>query len=292
MSTQPPNAAPTAPTPPLLYVCATPIGNLGDTTPRTLEVLRQSTLIFAEDTRSALRLLRHFDIQSQLESCHKHNEYLKTEHFSRYLERHRTIALLAEAGTPGISDPGRHLVQAAWDAGCRVVPLPGASAVTTALSAAGFETTPFTFWGFVPAKPKEREGFWSAVESAPGAQVFFATPRNAATVLAELAELFPGRTLLVCRELTKLHETLSRSVLPNVPQVPELGEFTLVLSAAEEQQQAHGDEFLLHLSTKDHLLVHVLERGRSRKEAIALVARERRLPRREVYKIALTLDQG
>jgi 16S rRNA (cytidine1402-2'-O)-methyltransferase len=219
-----------------LYVVATPIGNLEDITFRALRVLREVAVVAAEDTRRSGQLLRHFGIATRLVSLHSHNEGLKAEGLVDRLKRGESVALVSDAGTPAVSDPGSELVRAAVAAGIRVEPVPGPSAVMAALSAAGLPDVAFTFLGFPPIRGKDRERWFAtlgrAVTDAP--VVFFEAPHRVRSTLEQLNNLSYDQ-IAVFRETTKLHESVYRGTIPQVlAQLTVVaGEFTLVLPRKE-----------------------------------------------------------
>lgn len=217
-----------------LYVCATPIGNLGDVTFRLLEVLRRADRVLAEDTRRARRLLAAYGIAARVVSCHEYNEVERAEEVAGWLAREEVVALLTDAGTPGVADPGARLVARIAAAGWPVVPVPGPSAALAALSVAGIPAARVLFEGFLPraaARRRQRMASWRAWE---GAVVFFEAPHRLHKVLADLLDLLPDGYLVVARELTKQHEEIRRGLVARL--VPELlrvaprGEYTLVLA--------------------------------------------------------------
>src|SRR5919204_4904390 len=191
-----------------LYVVATPIGNLEDVTLRALRILRDVSLIAAEDTRRTARLLQHYSISTPTTSLHEHNERRKTATLIARLKAGDSVALVSDAGTPTISDPGEDLIAAAHAAGIKVESVPGPSAVMAALSASGVPTREFTFLGFPPPRSKDRKAWLSAAVAEPRTVVFFEAPHRIASTLAELGELTGGRIVAGARELTKAHEEL------------------------------------------------------------------------------------
>lgn len=218
---------------PTLYVLATPIGNLRDVTLRALEVLRSVGLVAAEDTRTARRLLHAHGIAARCVSYQEHNRARRIPQLLDALEK-EDVALLTEAGTPGISDPGSHLVAAALDAGFPVVAVPGPSAVTAALSVSGLPASRFLFLGFPPARPGPRRRFIEAFASFPYTVVLFEAPHRLRATLADLAAVLGTRRLAVCHELTKVHEEVFRGTAAEALEhfaIPK-GEFTLVIEGA------------------------------------------------------------
>lgn len=266
-----------------LYVVATPIGNLEDITFRALRVLREVALVAAEDTRRSGQLLRHFGIATRLVSLHSHNEGLKAEGLVDRLRRGESVALVSDAGTPAVSDPGAELVRAAVAAGIRVEPVPGPSAVMAALSAAGLPDIGFTFLGFPPIRGKDRETWLGtlarAVEDAP--VVFFEAPHRVKSTLEQLNNLAYDQ-ILVFRETTKLHESVYRGTIPQVlAQLTVVaGEFTLVLP---RKKPSDGPA----IRPSDDAVLEMFGRITDKKgrDAARQVAAETGLSANEVYEI-------
>lgn len=227
--------------PGILYVVATPIGNLEDVTLRALRILREVSLVAAEDTRRTSKLLQHYSISTPTTSLHEHNEHVKTPRLVAQLKSGQSVAVVSDAGTPAISDPGARLVAAAHAAGIPVLPIPGASAVTAAVSAAGLEDGRFIFGGFPPDRSKARKEWfeWLWAQSVP--VVFFEAPHRIERTLATLGEVAPTRRLAIGRELTKAHEEYGiRPILDWVRTPPNRkGELVLVLFPPEPAAAAH-----------------------------------------------------
>jgi 16S rRNA (cytidine1402-2'-O)-methyltransferase len=227
-----------------LYVVATPIGNLGDISARALAVLAQADFVAAEDTRTTGHLLAHHGIVAKLVALHEHNERQRAAELVTRMQAGKTIALVSDAGTPGISDPGALLVARAMEAGITVCPIPGASAAIAALSAAGLAAPHFLFYGFLPAKPAGRRAALAALRGFPHALVFYEAPHRVTECVADLAATLGGeREIVIARELTKLFETIHRCRLdeagawlaadPN----RQRGEFVLIVSGTPEEKQ-------------------------------------------------------
>lgn len=220
-----------------LFVCATPIGNLSDITLRALETLKGVDLIAAEDTRVTLKLLNHYGIRKPLVSYHQHSPSKRVEWLLHQLKEGKNIALVCNAGTPGISDPGVSLVQAALRERIPVVPIPGASAVTAALSVSGMNAQQFLFLGFLPRKRKERRKWLELVKSLPFTLVVYEAPHRLRESLEDLLEILGDRVTVLCRELTKVHEEVTLTTLSALLRRYEvedpLGEFTLVIEGAK-----------------------------------------------------------
>jgi 16S rRNA (cytidine1402-2'-O)-methyltransferase len=213
----------------MLYVVATPIGNLEDITFRAVRTLGEVDLIAAEDTRRTAKLLAHYRISRPMVPLHEHNEHRETPKLVGRLREGRSIALVSDAGTPGISDPGARLVRAARDAGVRVIPIPGPSAVAAALSASGYPADHFRFLGYPPSSGKVRQDWFQSLSRSPETLVFFEAPHRITRSLAELAACLVNRPYICVRELTKIHEQLVECTSDPVS-IPAIGEFTVVVS--------------------------------------------------------------
>ena len=245
-----------------LYVVATPIGNLDDISARALKVLRDVSLIAAEDTRHSLRLMQHFGISTPLGACHEHNERDEGSRFIQRLLAGEDVALISDAGTPLISDPGYHLVRQARAAGIKVVPVPGACALIAALSAAGLPSDRFIFEGFLPAKAVGRRSRLQLLKEEPRTLIFYEAPHRILETVAALAQVFgAGRTLVLARELTKLFETIHSCSLGDAlhwlqaDANRQRGEFVLLLSAAVPDADNGEGERVLRLLLADGLPV-------------------------------------
>ncbi len=277
-----------------LYICATPIGNLGDMTPRAVEVLRTVDLIAAEDTRNSIKLLNHFEIHTPMTSYHEFNRFEKAEELVQKMLDGASVAIITDAGTPCISDPGEVLVQKCWEAGVPVTSLPGPSAVITALTLCGFSVRRFVFEGFLPPKKKkkERAAALARLRGETGTIVLYEAPHHLKETLGELAEtLGSGRRIALCREMTKKHEEVIRTTLGEAQALEPRGEYVLVLEgmSEEEAQQAAQEETeaaLAGRSIAEQVQAYV-EAGMDRKEAMRLAAKERGISRRDVYRALL-----
>jgi 16S rRNA (cytidine1402-2'-O)-methyltransferase len=263
-----------------LYLVATPIGNLEDLTLRALRVLREADLIACEDTRQTGKLLAHFGVDKPMVSYHEHNEAGRTPELVAKLEAGANIALVSDAGTPLVSDPGYRLVAAAIGAGIPVVPIPGASAVLGALAAAGLPTDAFRFGGFLPAKTGQRKKALERLRDENCTMIFYEAPHRILDALSDVSAVYGERPVVVARELTKLHEEFLRGTAEEVrtrlaarPSVK--GEITLLIGkGAPVPADTPVDEAVRELEQK----------GVPRMDAIKQVARERGLSKRDVYK--------
>ena len=271
---------------PTLYIVATPIGNLEDITLRALRVLKEARLIAAEDTRTTRKLLTHYDIHTPLTSYHDHNKVQKIPTIIKTLEE-GDVALVSDAGTPGISDPGLELVQAAIDIGVSVVSIPGPSAVITALATSGISAEHFLFLGFLPRRKGERQGLLRSVSELPYTIVLFEAPHRLQATLAALHEVLGNRPMAAVREATKLYEEVVRGTVSQCQEhfTQPRGEFTLVIGGKLKSETPSPLE-------AEERLRALLEQGGSSREAREQVAAETGLPRREVYRMWLGMKGG
>lgn len=271
--------------PGILYVVATPIGNLEDVTLRALRILREVSLIAAEDTRRTSKLLQHYSISTPTTSLHEHNEYSRTPRLVSRLIEGESIALVSDAGTPAISDPGARLVAAAHEAGIRVIPIPGASAVTAAISAAGLQSDSFTFVGFPPARSSSRKRWLAALRQHPFPLVLYEAPHRIHQTLADIASEMGDRTVGIGREITKAHENFAvRPIsdwLRDLP--PSQGEFVLVVSAAAQGSDAQVASVTDRELAQEFWLLTESE-GIGRREAIREVAKRHGVSTKVVFR--------
>jgi 16S rRNA (cytidine1402-2'-O)-methyltransferase len=267
-----------------LYVVATPIGNLEDITLRALRVLREAAIIAAEDTRRTAKLLSHYSISTPTTSVHAHNETRRIEALLERLAAGDDVALVSDAGTPGVSDPGRQVVAAALARGFKVVAIPGPSAVIAALVSSGFETDSFLFAGFPPRRSKAREKWLRSLASQPNTAVFFEAPHRIRETLAAAQPIFGNRPIAIARELSKIHEQLVIGPISEV--LPSLsgprGEYTMVLSqsAAEPETPRALPEAQQLLREFGQLIE---SNTLSRRQALSELARKYRWPQRQLY---------
>lgn len=271
--------------PGILYVVATPIGNMEDVTLRALRVLREVAVIAAEDTRRTSKLLQHYSISTPTTSLHEHNESRKTPALVERLERGESVALVSDAGTPNLSDPGAGLVAAAHAAGIRVEPVPGPSAVATALSASGFRGDAFVFAGFPPPRQRARAEWLRQLAAETRVLILFEAPHRIRPTLEEILRQFGDRPILIARELTKQYEELVvRPISTHLaaPIAEGRGEYTLVIPPARlpTRGESRSD---VDISGEFRRLTH--SGGLTRREAIRRIAAEARIPAREVYRL-------
>ncbi|MDH6060830.1 16S rRNA (cytidine(1402)-2'-O)-methyltransferase [Chrysosporum bergii ANA360D] len=279
---------PTDPAPGTLYVVGTPIGNLEDITFRAVRILQSVNLIAAEDTRHTGKLLQHFHIKTPQISYHEHNRHSRIPELLDYLSHGQAIALVSDAGMPGISDPGYELVKACVDAGLAVVPIPGASAAITALSAAGLPTDKFVFEGFLPAKGQKRREYLASIQAESRSLIFYESPHRLRETLQDLATVWGSdRQIVLARELTKIYEefwrgTIAEAIAHYSQREPQ-GEYTLIAAGVPPTQPQLTEEQL-----KAELLA-MINQGISRSQASRELAKITSLPRRQLYQLALSL---
>jgi len=271
---------------PTLYVVATPIGNLEDISQRALRTLGEVKLIAAEDTRKTKRLLNHYDIKTPMTSYHDYSQQSKLDYLLSRLED-GDMALVSEAGTPGVSDPGYELIVAAYQRSIPVVPIPGPSAIITALAISGLPADRFTYLGFLSPKAKARQQALETAADEPGTLLILEAPHRLKAALQDMLNILGDRRVTVCRELTKLHEEVFRGTLSQALGhfAEPRGEFTLVIEGKREKNKPQ-------LTRDIELRLHELYLSGARaKEAVASLARETGLSRKELYQAWLRLDK-
>ncbi|MBW4521318.1 MAG: 16S rRNA (cytidine(1402)-2'-O)-methyltransferase [Scytolyngbya sp. HA4215-MV1] len=281
---------PTDPKPSTLYLVATPIGNLEDMTFRAVRILQSVDLIAAEDTRHTGKLLQHFQITTPQLSYHDHNRQARHPELLTRLQRGQAIALVTDAGMPGISDPGCELVQVCTEAGFAVVPIPGCTAAISALSASGLPTDRFVFEGFLPAKAQARREWLESLQAESRTLIFYEAPHRLKSTLQDVAAMLgETREIALARELTKLHEEFWRgtvaAAIEHYTQHEPQGEFTLVVAGAAPR------EILLSETMLKAELQNLIMQGLSRSQASRQLAQQTSLSRRQIYQLALSIDQ-
>ena len=276
-----------------LYLCATPIGNLEDITFRVLRALREVDLIAAEDTRNTIKLLNHFTINTPMTSYHEYNKVDKAAYLVSRLAQGTNIALVTDAGTPGISDPGEEIVRQAYAAGIPVTSLPGACACVTALTLSGLSTRRFAFEAFLPPDKKERAVILESLKTETRTVVLYEAPHHLLATLKQLYNTLGDRKITLCRELTKLHETvqlmtLSEAVSYYTDNDPK-GEYVLVLEGISQQtlDQEKQDNWK-EMDLQAHMQLY-LDQNLSKKEAMKKVAQDRGVSKRDIYQQLLDL---
>jgi len=275
---------------PALYVVATPIGNLEDITLRALRILKEVDVIACEDTRQTQKLLNHYAIATRTTSYHEHNEMTKSAELVKEMQEGASVALVTDAGMPGISDPGYRLITLAIRHHLPVVPVPGASAFLAALVASGLPTDSFRFSGFLPAKRGERKAALEAVQNSPRTQVFYEAPHRIVEALTDVVELMgEARHVVIAREVTKLHEEFLRGrageVLETLKQRESVkGEITLLIGKAEEETAHVGADAFVRPSVRQRVEQIMAEEKIDEKAALKKVAKERGISKSEVYR--------
>lgn len=275
-----------------LYLCATPIGNLEDITLRVLRTLKEVDLIAAEDTRNSIKLLNHFDIKTPMTSYHEYNKIDKAYVLINKMREGQNIALITDAGTPGISDPGEELAAMCCEAGIEVTSLPGPAACITALTLSGLCTRRFAFEAFLPADKKERKMILEELKNETRTIIIYEAPHRLVRTLEELREALGNRRMTLCRELTKKHETAFHTTIEALitfyTTEKPLGECVLVVEGKshqemKEEQQASWEK----ITIEDHMKIYE-EKGYSRKEAMKLVANDRGVTKRDIYQYLIS----
>ncbi len=274
-----------------LYLCATPIGNLEDITLRVLRMLKEVDLIAAEDTRNSIKLLNHFDIHTPMTSYHEFNKIEKAYQLAGKLKEGMDIALITDAGTPGISDPGEELVRICYEEGIPVTSLPGAAACITALTMSGRSTRRFAFEAFLPKDKKERREVLEELKQESRTIVLYEAPHHLVKTLEELYETLGNRGLTVCRELTKKYEETTKTTLSEVLKYYEghepRGEFVLILDGKTREEIKKERIAEWETMTVEEHMAYYITQGTPRKDAMKLVAKDRGVSKREVYQLLL-----
>jgi 16S rRNA (cytidine1402-2'-O)-methyltransferase len=271
-----------------LYIVGTPIGNLEDMTFRAVQTLQDVDLIAAEDTRHTGKLLQHFQVKTPQVSYHEHNRTSRIPELIKQLGEGKAIALVSDAGMPGISDPGYELILACVEASIVVVPIPGASAAITALSAAGLPTDKFVFEGFLPSKTNQRREYLELLKTERRTLIFYESPHRLRATLQDFAEIFGQRQIVLARELTKFYEEFWRGTVEEAYQHYQLkepqGEYTLIVAGA-----VRNENQLTEVEIKAEL-EKMLAQGVTRSQASRELAELTSLPRKQIYQLALTID--
>ncbi len=270
-----------------LYLCATPIGNLEDITFRVVRTLKEVDLIGAEDTRNSIKLLNHFEIKTPMTSYHEYNKYDKAKQLVEMMAEGKNIALITDAGTPGISDPGEELVKQCYEAGIEVTSLPGAAACITALTMSGQKTRRFCFEAFLPGDKKEKAKVFEQLRDETRTIIIYEAPHRLLRTLKELGQVLGNRELTLCRELTKKYEesfktTIEGAIAKYENRDPK-GEFVLVIAGKpqEEIEQEKRSQWE-HMTIEEHVEYYV-NQGKDKKEAMKLAAKDRGVSKRDIY---------
>ena len=274
-----------------LYLCATPIGNLDDITIRVLNTLKQVDVIAAEDTRHSIKLLNHFGIKTPMTSYHEYNKVDKAKYLVEQMKEGKSIALITDAGTPGISDPGEELVRQCCEAGIELTSLPGPAACITALTISGLPTRRFCFEAFLPSEKKERQMILEEQKEETRTIILYEAPHRLVRTLKELYETLGDRKVSVCRELTKRYETALRTTLKEAlgfyEEEEPKGECVIVLEGKSfEQVQREKEKSFEEMTIEEHMAMYEGQ-GMSRKEAMRMVAKDRGVSKRDIYQYLL-----
>lgn len=270
-----------------LFLCATPIGNLEDITLRVLRTLQEVDLIAAEDTRNSIKLLNHFQIKTPMTSYHEYNKIDKGHFLVEKLLSGENIALITDAGTPGISDPGEELTAMCYEAGIPVTSLPGPAACITALTLSGLPTRRFAFEAFLPMEKKERQAVLEELKNETRTIILYEAPHKLVKTLEDLYKALGNRRMTLCRELTKKHETAFQTTIEELicyySEEKPLGECVLVIQGRSRQEmEKEAQESWESIPIEEHMRQYE-EKGISRKEAMKLVAKDRGITKRDVY---------
>ncbi len=277
-----------------LYLVATPIGNLEDITMRAIRILKEADLIAAEDTRNSIKLLNHFDIHTPMTSYHEFNKYDKAETLLSKLRDGENIALITDAGTPGISDPGEVMAKRCLEEGIPVVPVPGAVAAVNALIASGQSTRRFVFEAFLPSDKKERQNVLNGLSGETRTIIIYEAPHHLRKTLSELEKcLGAGRSITIAKELTKKHErfikTTIEDAIKNYETEEPRGEYVLVIAGKpKEEVESEKAAAWENMSIEDHIMMY-MDEGLDKKAAIKKVSEDRGVPKRDIYKVATTI---
>ena len=274
-----------------LFLCATPIGNLMDMTPRVIEALQNADLIAAEDTRNSIKLLNHFDIHTPMTSYHEYNKVEKAHYLIEQMQLGKNVALITDAGTPAISDPGEVLVAMCQEAGIRMTSLPGPAACITALTLSGLSTRRFCFEGFLPPDKKEKAAVLADCANETRTMIFYEAPHHLKKTLGELLAALGDRKITLCRELTKKFETVMPTTIEGAIAFYEenepRGEYVLVVAGRDRKEmEQEAQKAWEEMSIPEHVKMYE-EKGMDRKEAMKQAAKDRGLSKRDVYQALL-----
>lgn len=270
-----------------LYLCATPIGNLEDITFRVLRILKEVDLIAAEDTRNSIKLLNHFEIKTPMTSYHEYNKIEKGKYLVGLMQEGKQIAVITDAGTPGISDPGEELVAMCHEAGIPVTSLPGPAACITALTMSGLGTRRFAFEAFLPSDKKEKQAVLEELKTETRTIILYEAPHRLVKTLEELVTVLGNRPVTICRELTKKHETVFLTTLEDAlayyKEEDPRGECVIVLEGRSRQEMEEEKQKSWEAMSLEEHMNHYESQGMSRKEAMKLVAKDRGVSKRDIY---------
>lgn len=277
----------------ILYICGTPIGNLEDITLRSLKILKEVNLIAAEDTRHTLKLLNHYQINTKVTSYYEYNKFKKASYLVEILKNGQDIALVSDAGMPGISDPGYVLIDLALKNNIKIIPVPGVSALITALVVSGLPTDKFVFEGFLPRKIKDRKRYFKSIENEERTIIFYETPHRLKKALKDMLEILGDRKVVIARELTKLYEEIIRGklsqVLTEISTKEVKGEITLIVQGGIKKKENSSTDFLIKECIIEEYLKKLKNQGYSNKEIIKITQEKLNIPKNLIYKKLLEM---
>ena len=265
-----------------LYIVATPIGNLGDITLRAIEVLKNVDLIAAEDTRHTLKLLNHLEISKPLISYHRHNEDVKSKVLIEKLEAGQNIALVSDAGTPGICDPGHEIIKECIEKNIEIIPIPGACAMVNALICSGLDTNEFTFLGFLPLNKKSRKEKLEEICNAKNTVIIYEAPHKLKTTLQDLKEIIEDREIVLAREITKIHEEFVRGEIDDIISIVDNIKGEIVIMIEKNECIKKDNEYFSKISLEEHYKMYE-SKGLDKKEIIKKIAKDRNVSKNEIY---------
>ncbi len=280
----------------ILYICGTPIGNLEDITLRALKILKEVNLIAAEDTRHTKKLLNHYQINTKVTSYYEYNKFKKAPYLVEILKNDQDIALVSDAGMPGISDPGYVLINLALKNNIRIIPIPGVSALITALVVSGLPTDKFVFEGFLPRKIKERKRYFKSIENEERTIIFYETPHRLKRALKDMLDVWGDRKIVIARELTKMYEEIIRGNLSQV--ITEIntkeikGEITLVVQGGIKKKENDIIDFLKDECIIEEYLKKLKNQGYSNRAIIKIAQEKLNVPKNLIYKKLLETKKG
>lgn len=277
----------------ILYICGTPIGNLEDITLRVLKILKEVKLIAAEDTRHTKKLLNHYQINTKVTSYYEYNKIKKATYLVEMLKNSQDIALVSDAGMPGISDPGYVLVNLALKNSIKIIPIPGVSALITALVVSGLPTDKFVFEGFIPRKIKERKRYFKSIENEERTIIFYEAPHRLKRALKDMLDVWGERKIVIARELTKMYEEIIRGnlsqVLSEINTKEIKGEITLVVQGGIRKKENDTTDFLKDECIMEEYLKKLKKQGYSSKDTIKITQEKLNLPKNLIYKKLLEM---
>ena len=278
----------------ILYICGTPIGNLEDITLRALKILKEVNLIAAEDTRHTLKLLNHYRINTKITSYYEYNKFKKAPYLVKILKKGQDIALVSDAGMPGISDPGYVLIDLALKNNIKIIPIPGVSALITALVVSGLPTDKFVFEGFLPRKIKERKRYFKSIENEERTIIFYETPHRLKRALKDMLEILGDRKVVLARELTKMYEEIIRGklsqILSKIDSKEIKGEITLIVQGGIKKKENDSLDFLKDECIMQEYLKKLKNQGYSNKDIIKIAQEKLNIPKNLIYKKLLEMQ--